>query len=258
MHRKRKGREQSTMRSFKLAQSWLADLMPEGICVPSNTIISGPAGAGKELISSVIAASWLIGGGSLIHILTNYNRGHAEKLFSYSDVSKNDITGRIVYIDFDPQIKGQKKISSDELQANLLKTDVFEASLDKAKNMLAKSDLGIMTYMTALNMPLFSKTYGTAVFNKYLAMAKEKRHSLFSLSNNIFADKMQEIENAADNVIYVHGTGVMRLSLKIMRMREVPFIKDEIQTPLSEQLISMHLKTIQKMRQTFIPLIKKI
>jgi len=246
------------MRSFKLSQSWLAALMPDGIRVPSSTIITSPAGAAKELISSMIAASWLIGGGSLIHILTNYNRGHAEKLFSYYNVSKNDIAGRIVYIDFDPQIKGLKKISNDELQANLLKTDVFEASLEKAENMLAKSDLGIMTYMTALNMLLFSKTYGLIVFNKYLTMAKEKRHSLFSFSNNIFADKMHKIENAADNVIYVHGTGVMRLSLKIMRMREVPFIKDEIQTPLSEELISRHLKTIQKMRQTFIPLIKKI
>jgi hypothetical protein len=246
------------MRSFKIDQSWLADLMPEGICVPSNTIISGPAGAGKELISSVIAASWLIGGGSLIHILTNYNRGHAEKLLSSANMSKNDIAGRIVYIDFDPQIMDLKKLSNDELQANLLKTDVFEASLEKAQNMLLQNDLGIMIYMTALNMPLFSKTYGTAVFNKYLDLAKEKRHSLFSFSNNIFADKMHEMENAADNLIYVHGTGVMRLSMKIMRMRGVPFIKDEIQTPLSEELISMHLKTIQKMRQTFVPIIRKI
>ena len=246
------------MKSFKIDQDWLADLLPDGIRLPSSTIISGPAGAGKELISSMIAASWLIRGGSLIHILTNYDREHAEKLFSYHNVSTNDISGRFVYIDIDPQIKDFKKISNDELRANLLKTDVFEAALEKAQNMLPKSDLGIMTYMTALNMPLYSKTYATDIFNKYLAMLKGTRHSLFSLSNNIFTDKMQEIQSAADNVIYVHGTGIMRLSLKIMKMREVSFVKDEIETPLREELISMHLKSIQQMRQTLVPIIRKI
>lgn len=246
------------MKSFKISQDWLADLMPDGIHVPSSTIVTGPAGSGKELISSMIAASWLIRGGSLIHILTNYNREHAKKLFTYHNVSTNDIAGRIVYIDFDPQINDLKKVSKDELRANLLKTDVFEATIEKAQNMLPQSDSGIMTYMTALNMLLYSKTYGTAIFNKYLKMVKDKQQYLFSFSNNIFADKMHEIENAADNEIYVHGTGIMRLSLKIMKMKEVPFVQDEIETPFTEELISMHLKSIQQMRQTLIPIIRKI
>ncbi len=246
------------MKTFKISQDWLADLMPDGIRVPSSTIITGPAGAAKELISSMIAASWLKKGGSLIHILTNYNREHAEKLFSYHNVSTNSIAGKIVYIDFDPQMKDFKKTGNDELQANLLKPDVFEATIDKAQNMLPKSNLGIMTYMTALNMLLYSKTYRTDTFNKYLAMVKDTRHFLFSFSNNIFTDKMHEIQNAADNVIYVHGTGIMRLSLKIMKMREVPFVQDEIETPLTEELISMHLRSIQQMRQTRVPIIRKI
>ncbi len=246
------------MKTFEISQDWLADLMPDGIRVPSSTIITGPAGSGKELISSMIAASWLNKGGSLIHILTNYDREHAEKLFSYHNVSTNDIAGRIVYIDFDPQIKDLKKISNDELRANLLKTDVFEAAIEKAQNMLPQSDLGTMTYMTALNMLLYSKTYSTDIFNKYLAMVKGTGHLLVSFSNNIFSDKMQKIQNAADNLIYVHGTGVMRLSLKIMKMRDVSFVKDEIETPFREELINMHLKSVQKMRQTFIPIIRKI
>jgi KaiC/GvpD/RAD55 family RecA-like ATPase len=246
------------MKTFEILQDWLADLLPDGIRVPSSTIITGPAGAAKELISSMIAASWLNKGGSLIHILTNYNREHAEKLFSYHDVSTNSIAGKIVYIDFDPQMKDFEKTGHDELRANLLKTDVFEASLEKAQNMLPQSDLGIMTHMTALNMLLYSKTYSTDIFNKYLAMVKDTRHFLFSFSNNIFTDKMHEIQNAADNAIYVHGTGIMRLSLKILKMREVSFLKNEIETPLTEELINMHLKSIQQMRQTLMPIIRKI
>ncbi len=107
--------------------------MPDGIRVPSSTIIAGPAGAAKELISSMIAASWLNKGGSLIHILTNYNREHAEKLFSYHNVSTDSIAGKIVYIDFDPKMKDFEKTGHDELQANLLKPDVFEATLEKLK-----------------------------------------------------------------------------------------------------------------------------
>lgn len=246
------------MKSFKVCQDWFADLMPDGICIPTSTIISGPAGAGKELISSMIAASWLIRGGALIHILTNFDRGHAEKLLSYYNVSSNDSAGRIVYIAFDPCIKDIEKISDDEFRANLLKTDVFEATIEKAQNILPQSDLGILTYMTALNMPLYSNTYSDDIFNKYLAMARDRRQTLFSFSSNIFADKMHKIENAADNLIYVHGTGVVRLSLKIMKMKDVSFVRDEIQAPLNEELISMHLQTIQKMRQTLVPIIRKI
>jgi KaiC/GvpD/RAD55 family RecA-like ATPase len=246
------------MKTFEMSQDWLADLIPGGIRVPSSTIITGPAGAAKELISSMIAASWLNKGGSLIYILTNYDREHAEKLFSYHDVSADSIAGKIVYIDFDPQMKEFEKTGNDELRANLLKPDVFEATLEKANNMLPKSNSGILTYMNALNMLLYSKTYSTDIFNKYLAMVKDTRHFLFSFSNNIFTDKMHEIENAADNLIYVHGTGIMRLSLKILKMREVPFVQDEIETPVTEELISMHLITIQKSRQFFPPIIRKI
>ncbi len=90
-------------------------------------------------------------------------------------------------------------------------------------------------------MLLYSRTYSTDIFNKYLAMVKDTRHFLFSFSNNIFTDKMNEIQNAADNVIYVHGTGIMHLSLKILKMKEVPFVQDEIETPLPEELINAHL-----------------
>ncbi len=190
--------------------------------------------------------------------MTNYNREHAEKLFLYHNAGTDSTTGKIVYINFDPQMKDFEKTGIDELRANLLETDVFEATLEKAGNMLPQSKLGIMTYMSALNMLLYSKTYGTAVFNKYLAMAKEKRHSLFSLSNNIFEDKMHEIERAADNVIYVHETGIMRLSLKIMKMKDVSFVQDEIETPFTEDLISIHLTMIQKFRHSFPSIIKKI
>jgi hypothetical protein len=246
------------LETFEIAQDWLAKLIPHGICVPSSTIITGPAGAAKELISSMIAASWLSKGGSLLHILTNYDRDHAEKLFSYHNVITNSFAGKIVYIAFDPQMKDFIKTGNDELRANLLNPDVFEATINKAKTMLLKSNSEILTYMNAMNMLLYSKTYGTAIFNKYLTMVKDGQHYLFGLSNNVFPQKMHKIENASDNIIYVHGTGIMRLGLKIMKMKEVPFGQKEIETPHTEELISMHLRTIQKRRQTFVPIIRKI
>ena len=246
------------METFEIAQDWLAKLIPHGICVPSSTIITGPAGAAKELISSMIAASWLSKGGSLIHILTNYDREHAEKLFLYHNVIANSFAGKIVYIVFDPQMKEFEIIGNDELRANILKPDIFEATLDKAKSMLLKSNSEILTYMNALNMLLYSKTYGTAIFNKYLTMVKDRQHYLFGLSNNIFPYKMHKIENASDNIIYVHGTGIMRLSLKIIKMREVPFGQEEIETPYTEELVNMHLSTIQKARQSLVPIVRTI
>ncbi len=38
-------------------QDWFDRLLPEGLPIPSLTLLSGPGGSGKPLIGNVIAAS---------------------------------------------------------------------------------------------------------------------------------------------------------------------------------------------------------
>ena len=52
-------------------QDWLDRLLPEGLPVPSSTIISGPGGSGKPLVGAIFLATWLRHGGSALVFLIN-------------------------------------------------------------------------------------------------------------------------------------------------------------------------------------------
>ena len=91
------------MKHFTLEYDWLRPILPEGISVPSSTIISGPGGSGKPLIAGMFLASWLKQDGSLIYLLINSGREYAEKVFASCGVDGSTYKDRIVYIDFDPQ-----------------------------------------------------------------------------------------------------------------------------------------------------------
>jgi len=203
---------QNKLKSLKITQSWLNDLIPEDIKIPSTTVVNGPAGAAKAIIGSMMATSWLKQGGSLIHVLTNFNRDHAERLLSYSNVKSEETKGKIVYVNFDPKIKNHKQTSDDEFRANLLKPEVFSKVLKKSNKILSDSNTEILTYMTALNMLLFSKTYIKDVLATYFAKINKNSFNLFTFSDNVFADEMNGIREKADNIFYVHGTGIMHLS----------------------------------------------
>ncbi len=41
---------------------WLDDLLPEGILVPSSTLICGPGGTGKPLVEFAFVDAWLRAG----------------------------------------------------------------------------------------------------------------------------------------------------------------------------------------------------
>lgn len=56
------------MNRLKTNITWLDELLPEGIIIPSSTIISGPGGTGKPLVELAFAAAWLKAGGSLVGV----------------------------------------------------------------------------------------------------------------------------------------------------------------------------------------------
>ncbi|MFW5947489.1 MAG: hypothetical protein ACOCUW_03260, partial [Gemmatimonadota bacterium] len=51
---------------------WLSVLLPDGWPVRTSTVITGPGGSGKPLIGSVVAASWLERGGSVVFMSLQY------------------------------------------------------------------------------------------------------------------------------------------------------------------------------------------
>lgn len=60
------------MNTLYVQQEWFDRLLPEGLPIPSSTLLSGPGGSGKPLIGSVIVAAWLRQGGSVVFMSLQY------------------------------------------------------------------------------------------------------------------------------------------------------------------------------------------
>ena len=60
------------MNRISTQQDWFDRLLPEGLPIPSLTLLSGPGGSGKPLIGNVITASWLRQGGSVVFMSLQY------------------------------------------------------------------------------------------------------------------------------------------------------------------------------------------
>lgn len=246
------------MASFHSGFEWMDRQMPEGIPVPSSTIITGPGGAGKPLIGAIIANAWLRRGGTLIHLLINFDREYADKLLKNFNKSLQKYEDRIVYVEFDPLMNGVEKPGPNVLRTNLLKPENLDLALKEAKVILPDSDVGPLVYGSALNMLLFSKTYGKVIHAKINDLIKSSTHSLFTIANNNFEELAAEWEEAADNLFYSHGTGIMHLAFKIVKMKDVSFKDNEIEVPLTEDELRAIRSEADKSRKHFIPMIRKI
>jgi len=246
------------MEQFQTAVPWLQKLLPDGIPIPSATIITGPAGAGKPLVGAVLLDSWLKQGGTLVHLLINFNRDYSERLFLNFDRDFNKYSDKITYVEFDPEMDGLEKSAKNMLQANLLKADIFDAAIRQAKALLPESKLGPLVYGSALNMLLFSPTYGAGIHKKISAILQSRENYLFTIANNTFEEQVAEWESMADNLFFTHGTGIMRLGFKVLKLRDGRFNKEEVRVPLTEdELYTMHSEA-DTARKHLIPIIRKI
>ncbi|MBN2348649.1 MAG: hypothetical protein JXJ22_07430, partial [Bacteroidales bacterium] len=180
------------MTKLKTNIKWLDELLPEGILVPSSTLISGPGGTGKPLVEFAFVASWLKAGGSLIGIPLQYPKGELvisamKKLYN---VNLENYHKKIVFIEFDPNAKGCKKISNNTIQSNMIKPEIWDETIKKAEKILDKTELGTMVFGSALNLLLFSKTYKDAILNKLKNVLKYDKSLtyVFAVSTSALAD----------------------------------------------------------------------
>lgn len=243
---------------FKSDLTWLDKLMPQGISIPSSNLISGPAGAGKPLVGAMFSDAWLKKGGTLIHLLINFKQDYAENLLKHFSPGLTGYEERIVFIEFDPQMDSVEKTGNNTIKANLLKPEHFDAALRIALRLLPQTELGALLYGSALNMLLFSATYGQVMHQKILQLLRSEQNSLFTISNNVTEEQTEEWENAADNVFYTHGTGIMHLAFKIVKMKETSFSNEEVEVPLSEDELYSIRTEAEQARMNLIPIIRRI
>ena len=123
------------MNTFQVDQNWLAELIPEGITYPSNTVITGPAGSGKPIISSMMAASWIKKGGTVILLLLNSNRTYAERVLNLYQIDPDKVNNNIIFINLNPEIESLKKVNDNEYIANLVRPEVWDKVINLAENL---------------------------------------------------------------------------------------------------------------------------
>ena len=220
------------MTKLKTNIKWLDELLPEGILVPSSTLISGPGGTGKPLVELEFVASWLKAGGSLIGIPLQYPTGELVKtaMNKLYNIDLNNYYGKIAYIQFDPYAAKCERIRDDTLRANLIKPEIWDEAIEKAENMLERTDLGPMVFGSALNLLLFTKAYKNSILNKLKEVIQKDKSKtyVFAVSTSAFADEIRVLEDVADNLMFTRMEKPVRLFLKIFRMKEVKFSTEEI------------------------------
>jgi KaiC/GvpD/RAD55 family RecA-like ATPase len=250
------------MTNLKINIKWLDELLPEGILIPSSTLISGPGGTGKPLVEFAFVAAWLKAGGSLIGIPLQYPGGELlimamKKLYN---VDLNDYHKNIVYVQFDINAEGCEKTSSNTLKANLLKPEVWDETINTAESMFDKTGPDTMVFGSALNLLLFPKTYKDSMLNKLkdaLQHDKSRTYS-FAVSTSTLVDEIKILEDATDNLMFTRMDKPFRLFLKINRMKGVRFSEKEREVPISEEMLREMREIAEITRKTRIPEIKKI
>ena len=138
---------------------WLDELLPEGIIIPSSTLISGPGGTGKPLVEFAFVSAWLKAGGSLIGIPLQYPSGELVKtaMRTLYHMDLDDYPGKVAYIQFDPFTDGCEKIGDDTIKANMVKPEIWDEAIMTAENIVDKTEPGTLVFGSALNLLLFSR-----------------------------------------------------------------------------------------------------
>lgn len=246
------------MNRLKPEYEWLEKALPEGIKVPSSTLISGPGGSGKPLVATMLLSSWLKQGGSIVYYLINSGKDYVTKMFSIYGIDISEYKDKIYFVDFDLNSEKPETVSANHIKSNLLMPENWETTFSEAQNELNTNSNQPIIFGAALNILLFSPTYREKLFSYFKELLSSGKLSLFTISNNVFEDKMKTLEASSDNLMFTHSGANMELFLKIERMRDVPFSKEEIKVPLSEHELRSMRSEAERLRKNLIPLLKKI
>lgn len=234
------------MKTIKTNIDWFDKILPDGLPIKTTTIITGPGGSGKPLIGEYFLASWLKSGGSAVIISLQYPSPEFVKtsVKTISGTDMQDYNENFIFIQLDTHTQGYSHESKQIIKANLVKPEVWEKAIDYAKKQLTDNGPGIMVFISALNLLLFSPSYGDLIFNKIIRTIKLNKHLTYiiSVSTSAKKEEIAQLEEMADNLIVSRSDKVpFRLYMRIERLKSGRFNHDEIQIPVSSDTLD-HIK----------------
>ncbi len=243
-------------------QEWFDRLLPEGIPIPSTTLLSGPGGSGKPLIGNLLVAAWLRQGGSVVFMSLQYpDRSFiASSLKSVTQLDLDDYQDKIAFIELDASLEGMAPAVGNHFKANVVKPEVWDTALERACKMVPAQGPGIMVFASALNLLLFSPTYGKSILEKIKTTISDHKHTcVFSTSTSAKAEEIAELEAIADNLVMTRSENQpFRLYMQIKRMKNAAFLTDEIEVLIPANVLLEVKEIADYSRKRIIPLISKI
>jgi KaiC/GvpD/RAD55 family RecA-like ATPase len=244
-------------------QDWFDRLLPDGLPIPSSTLLSGPGGSGKPLVGNVIAAAWLRQGGSVVFMSLQYPDHSFIKagLSKVAHLDLDDFKDKVVFIELDATIDTMTEPDDNRFRANVVKPEVWDLAIEQASGMLTEDGPGILIFSSALNLLLFSPTYGAGILEKMKAAAQgaHKFTYLFSASTTAKAEEIAELEAVVDNLIMTRSAkSPFRLYMQVIRSKGNAHLADEIEVPFSAELLVDVKEIADHSRKKVIPLVSKL
>ncbi len=251
------------MNNLHTKQDWFDRLLPEGLPIPSVTLLSGPGGSGKPLIGNVIVSAWLRQGGSVVFMSLQYpdHSFIAAGLKKIAQLNLAEYQDRVAFIELDATLDTMTEPEDNRFKANVVKPDVWDAALERACGLVPNEGPGILIFVSALNLLLFSPTYGAAILEKMKATTQSGRPYtyLFSASTTAKAEEIAKLEAVVDNLIMTHSTKKpFQLYMQIERIKDAPFLTEEIKVPFSANLLTGVKEIADHSRKRVIPLVSKL
>jgi KaiC/GvpD/RAD55 family RecA-like ATPase len=251
------------MTNLHIEEQWMQRLIPQGLPVETSTLITGPGGSGKPLIGNVIAGNWLRQNGSVVFMSLQYpDRGFIyEGMRRVAGVELGKYEGRVVFIELDAELDGMEAPIGNHIRANLVKPSIWDAAIEQACTAVPNEGPGVLVFGSALNLLLFSPTYGEELLDymKTTLGAARQHTSLFSVSSSAKQEMIHQLEVGADNLLVSRSSKEpFRLFLRVERMKGVVFSPEEIEVPITAETLEDVKLVADHSRKRVIPLISKI
>jgi len=255
------------MSVFEPESKWLRDVLPEGIVVPSSTLISGPAGSGKPLIGLGIAADWIRGGGSVVFAPLQYpGRGVVEEdMRDAFGLRLSEYEDSVAFLYFDRTMEPYKKrvmlLKDGEIASNLANPDNFSRAIDLAALSLPGGGPGTLIFVSAVNLLLFSQSYSEPMHELLQHQLREDRRFswLYTATTSTLVEKIAGLEEAADNLLISEKSeGGKRLLLRVARARQVRYREDYVELPFDPATLDRMKRRAEEARVVNIPALREI
>ena len=250
------------METLKTGLNWIDNVIPEGLPLKSTTVITGPGGSGKPLIGETFVTAWLKKGGSVIFMSLQYPGSEfvAESIKSVTGLDIQNYKEKIISLQLDTGISAYQEVNKNLILANLVKPEVWEDVINLASAKLPDEGPGVLIFCSALNLLLFSPTYGDLIFEKIKStiVSNTDKTYLFSVSTSAKAEEISQLEEIADNLILSRSEKTpFQLFMRVLKMRDVSYDPEEVQVPISPKILEHIKKMADHNRNKVLPAILK-